>query len=254
MPRQEQMPSPEEQAEIEKERAITEAELLKGGAKYKINEGGEKILIPTEKQRGEIKGEMNTELRGRIEKEFEKRRKELDKRVEEVAGMCGFTKEEMQYYLQLRFPAARGPQLERMIPDDFRDSFSGLSGGAVGHYTNMLQHKFSEKIERAEFNKIAGKDEASKKEKEEGRDYAERFDRLESKVRTGSIAPAEFREFDALEKVEKKAKEAAREEQAKIYSLCQMLALKRDEIEIERSVSHGGDKGIKKTFEGIAEI
>jgi len=39
-----------EMAEIEKSRALSDAELLKGGAKFRINEKEEKLLIPTKEQ------------------------------------------------------------------------------------------------------------------------------------------------------------------------------------------------------------
>lgn len=44
------MPTPGEQAKIEKERTISDAELLKGGAEYVVDENGEKILSVTIEQ------------------------------------------------------------------------------------------------------------------------------------------------------------------------------------------------------------
>lgn len=43
-------PSPEEQAELEKSRTISDADLLKGGAEYKVDESGEKRLEVTKDQ------------------------------------------------------------------------------------------------------------------------------------------------------------------------------------------------------------
>ena len=50
-------PSPEEMAKIEKERALSDAELLKGGAEYKIDEKENKRLDPTAEQIVKIKQE-----------------------------------------------------------------------------------------------------------------------------------------------------------------------------------------------------
>ncbi len=44
------MPSPEEMAKIEKERALSDAELLKGGAEYKFDEKGNRRLNATDEQ------------------------------------------------------------------------------------------------------------------------------------------------------------------------------------------------------------
>jgi len=43
-----------EMAEIEKSRALSDAELLKGGAEYRINEKEEKLLIPTKEQKKQV--------------------------------------------------------------------------------------------------------------------------------------------------------------------------------------------------------
>lgn len=48
-------PSPEEQAYIEEDRTLSDAELIKEGAKYKINEKGEKRLELTAEQIDKIK-------------------------------------------------------------------------------------------------------------------------------------------------------------------------------------------------------
>lgn len=76
MPKYENIPSNEEQAEIEKERTISDAELLKVGASYIFNEKGEKILQATEDQ---------------IEKkhrffEIEEERKETKERIEKISN------------------------------------------------------------------------------------------------------------------------------------------------------------------------
>src|SRR3989344_3910617 len=51
-------PTKEIQAEIEKERTISDAELLESGAEYKIDENGNKILDLTDKQIEQAKLEM----------------------------------------------------------------------------------------------------------------------------------------------------------------------------------------------------
>ena len=58
----ESIPSPEEQAEIEKSRAISDAELLKGGAHYKVDEQGGKTFVPTVEQLQVAETEMKKEL------------------------------------------------------------------------------------------------------------------------------------------------------------------------------------------------
>jgi hypothetical protein len=57
--------TPEEMAKIEKERALSDAEFLEGGAEYKINEQGEKQLEMTREQRERAQDEM---INDKIEK------------------------------------------------------------------------------------------------------------------------------------------------------------------------------------------
>lgn len=70
------MPSPEEQAEINKARAASDAELIKGGAEFKSKKRSDKYglldldpnptlvdLNPTEEQRVDIKEEMENSLK-----------------------------------------------------------------------------------------------------------------------------------------------------------------------------------------------
>jgi len=52
------MPSPEEMAKIEKERALSDAELLKGGADYKFDEKDRKRLDVADEQIEKARGEM----------------------------------------------------------------------------------------------------------------------------------------------------------------------------------------------------
>ena len=51
-------PSPEEMAEIKKERTLSEAELLEGGAEYKVDEEGKERLEVTDEQIEEAKEKM----------------------------------------------------------------------------------------------------------------------------------------------------------------------------------------------------
>lgn len=69
------MPSPEEMAKIEKERILSDAELLKGGADYKFDEKGQKRLDVTDEQIEEAREEMKTALQNR--EQVEKVEKEL---------------------------------------------------------------------------------------------------------------------------------------------------------------------------------
>src|SRR3989344_8116633 len=59
------MPSQEEMAKIEKERVLSDAELLKGGAEFKFNEKGDKTFELTDKQIKEKKEEMEKDLESR---------------------------------------------------------------------------------------------------------------------------------------------------------------------------------------------
>ena len=66
---QPKIPSSEEMAEIEKERVLSDAELLKEGAEYKFDESGQKILELTEEQVECAKKEMEQDLGKRERKE-----------------------------------------------------------------------------------------------------------------------------------------------------------------------------------------
>jgi len=57
------MLSPEEMAEIEKERTLSDAELLKEGAEYKFDESGQKRFELTEEQVERARKEMEQELK-----------------------------------------------------------------------------------------------------------------------------------------------------------------------------------------------
>lgn len=57
-----QQPSPEEMAKTEKERALSDAELLKGGAEYKFDDEGNKTLEVTGEQVDGVKEEMERDL------------------------------------------------------------------------------------------------------------------------------------------------------------------------------------------------
>jgi len=54
------MPSQEDMAKIEKERVLSDAEFLKGGAEYKFNKEGEKSFLVTEEQIKEAYGEKQS--------------------------------------------------------------------------------------------------------------------------------------------------------------------------------------------------
>jgi len=60
-------PSPEEMAKIEKERALSDAEILKGDAEYKFSEKGKKRLEATDEQIEEAKREMDRDLESKTE-------------------------------------------------------------------------------------------------------------------------------------------------------------------------------------------
>mgnify|MGYP001559555202 CR=1 FL=1 len=81
------MPSPEEMAKIEKERALSDAELLKGGAEYKFNEKGEKRLDATDEQLEEARKEMkkdSKESRGGLKSTKEMIAEQLSRETEEL--------------------------------------------------------------------------------------------------------------------------------------------------------------------------
>lgn len=68
-------PSPEEMVKIEKERVLSDAEFLKGGAEYKFNEKGEKRLEVTEEQIEKARKEMEESIKDKDV--FEETEKEL---------------------------------------------------------------------------------------------------------------------------------------------------------------------------------
>lgn len=75
------LPTPEEQAELEKTRAISDAELLREGAEYKIDEEtGEKQLIASDKNIEDIKTQKSHDE----QIELEEKQKEETKRIEEI--------------------------------------------------------------------------------------------------------------------------------------------------------------------------
>lgn len=54
--------SPEKVAHTQKERTLSDAELLKGGAEYKLDEKGENIMLEaTEEQKDKAKEEMESD-------------------------------------------------------------------------------------------------------------------------------------------------------------------------------------------------
>ncbi len=53
--------TPEEIAELEKSRTISDAELFKGGAEYEVDKEGKKLLMATEKQKEKMDIEMEVE-------------------------------------------------------------------------------------------------------------------------------------------------------------------------------------------------
>ena len=71
------MQTPEEMAEIQKQRALSDAELIKDGAEYEFNKQGNSNLELTEEQKATIKEEqiIKTEMEGQSE-EFKNKWKE----------------------------------------------------------------------------------------------------------------------------------------------------------------------------------
>ncbi len=79
--------TPQKIDEIEKSRAISDAELLKGGAEYKTNEQGKVELEPTGEQINVAKEEMVVALESKIEKE--KHWQEISAFVDEITDGLG---------------------------------------------------------------------------------------------------------------------------------------------------------------------
>jgi len=143
MPKQEQMPSPDEQAEIEKSRAISDAELLKGGAKYEIKEAGEKTLSPTVEQTEEMRREMKDALRERIEKRFERRQEKINEELRAISEMCGFSQEELKFYINHSHGEIYGRNYYTAGMGDHYDQEEGME--RARKYNN-LENKFSDHI------------------------------------------------------------------------------------------------------------
>jgi len=68
--------TPEEIADLEKSQTIFEAELLKGGAEYEIDEKGHKHLVATEEQKNKLHSEMERDIKNRQETIDENERQE----------------------------------------------------------------------------------------------------------------------------------------------------------------------------------
>lgn len=138
-------PSLEEMAKIEKQRTLSDAELLKGGAEYKFNEKGEKRLEVTEKQingtRNEMKKDKNKETT--IESIHETARNEYLRIFNELkqAGNS-LTKESLddpEFYKKVNFR-------DNKILGDAINELSKITG-----YFNPV---FFEKIEREALEEV----------------------------------------------------------------------------------------------------
>lgn len=70
------MPTPEEMAQLEKSRTISDANLLKDGAEYEFNEKGEKVLKITETQQEELHDGFEREEREKVEAEKKEKLRE----------------------------------------------------------------------------------------------------------------------------------------------------------------------------------
>lgn len=71
--------SPEKVAHTQKERTLSDAELLKGGAEYKLDEKGENIMLEaTEEQKDKAKEEMESDLKKREEEKLNSVREKFE--------------------------------------------------------------------------------------------------------------------------------------------------------------------------------
>ena len=112
------MPSPEEVAKIEKERALADAELLKEGADYRFNEEGEKILDVTDEQIEEARREMEKDENASTENQ-ESKPKITPKSPELLqAQAAAFAAEQVEHY---KDSGHIFDNLDSLIADDLRD-------------------------------------------------------------------------------------------------------------------------------------
>ena len=81
--------TPEEIAQLEKSRTISDSRLLKEGAEYSLNEKGEKVLIPSQEQKDSIHSRHSYDaVRGLDDKETKERRIEATNLfLEEIGSM-----------------------------------------------------------------------------------------------------------------------------------------------------------------------
>lgn len=149
-PEQQAAPSPEERVEIEKQRTLSDAELLKGGAEYKMDEDGHLRLEVTPEQIEAVKREMDTGQEGAKEKRHE------------------MTKEEIKQILIERISDERNAkydELTNLVPKSIREGtgFQGrepkFSIQAPGWYRDFVRQTVPERL--GDFERILK--EASKK-------------------------------------------------------------------------------------------
>ena len=91
----EKMPNLEEMAKIQKERTLSDAELLKNGAEYEFNKNVEQKLEVTEEQKKTAKAEMDKDLNLRYLKSEEGKieTEKLIEKVKEKLESLGFDSE-----------------------------------------------------------------------------------------------------------------------------------------------------------------
>ncbi len=78
------MPTPEEMADTQKQRTLSDAELIKDGAEYKFNKKGKSTLEFTEEQRKDAEREMNKSIDVKDKSELIQELKDLKKENEQL--------------------------------------------------------------------------------------------------------------------------------------------------------------------------
>jgi len=111
------MPTPEEMAKLQKERTLSDSELIKDGAEY-VGEDNNLRLDVTDKQIEDAKGEMNAE------KEAERREATLDTRIENLKRKF----EEIEQYMNY---VREKVDFQTMSEEDFTQF--------ENNYANLLQ-------------------------------------------------------------------------------------------------------------------
>lgn len=157
-----QKPALEKLVEIKKDRTLTEAELLKGGAEYKIDESNQERLEATEQQTQEAQKEMFADFA----EQNKKLREELSVKQEEIDDLKETVK-------RLEEEKSRMDEIRKIIKEGNTERKYRFS---EEEYKKFIEENFSidkkDKFNRGEFELRKGIDEVKEID---GDEFAEKY-------------------------------------------------------------------------------